>query len=56
MQIEITQEQAEQIEKLADRYYFGLFQDVTRNEQEEYEIRDAILQLADKIEVSYNRN
>lgn len=49
MKIEVSEEAAEAIELLWDRYYFGLFQDVTRDESEEYQMRNAIKELADKI-------
>lgn len=52
MKIEVSEQAAEAITLLWDRYYFGLFQEVTQNEEEEYQMRNAIKELADKIEKS----
>jgi len=51
MQIEISEKNAIVIvEFIYRRYYFGLFKDITRDEEQEYKIRDAILEVAAAIE------
>jgi len=51
MQIEINEDNAKVILELINkRYYFGLFKEITRSEKEEYEIRDALLEVAEAIE------
>jgi len=51
MQIEINDDNAKVILELINkRYYFGLFKEITRSEKEEFEIRDALLEVAEAIE------
>lgn len=49
MKIEITQEAAEMMLKLNDRYFFGLFEEIATNEEEEEWLRDAIEEIATAI-------
>ena len=49
MQINITEETAEAILMLDDRYYFDLFKSVRTDINEEYIIRNAITALADEV-------
>ena len=42
MQIEITDQTAEALKKLNNRYFFDLFKPVRTSEEEEYQFRDAI--------------
>ncbi len=48
MQINITEETAEAILMLDDRYYFDLFKSIRTDINEEYIIRNAITALADE--------
>ena len=47
--IEISQRAAEAIEKLNERYYFGLFEQIALSEYEEMRFRDAIAELSKQI-------
>jgi len=49
MQIEITEQTAEAIKKLHDRYFFDLFRQIRTSEDEEYKFRDAIAEIAKEI-------
>ena len=49
MKIEITKETAKAILKLNDRYFFNLFVMICTNEDEEYQLRDAIAEIAEQI-------
>jgi len=42
MQIEITEQTAEALKKLNNRYFFDLFKLIRTSEEEEYQFRDAI--------------
>jgi len=42
MQIEITEQTAEALKKLNNRYFFDLFKPIRTSEEEEYQFRDAI--------------
>lgn len=46
MKIEISKETAEQIQILNERYYFGLFKNITTSEDEEMQIRYALQKLS----------
>ena len=52
MKIEVDEKTIEAIEKLYDRYYFGLFKQIVKNEDEEYELRDALSTLVKAIQES----
>ena len=47
--IQITTDTARTIVKLQERYFFGLFQEVSTSEEEEYQLRDALDDLAKQI-------
>ena len=49
MQIEITENTAEAMLKLDDRYFFDLFVMICTNENEEYQFRSAIAEIANQI-------
>jgi len=49
IKIEISQDTAEQLQKIYDRYYFGLFEGIVKNEDEEMQIRDALQELSKAI-------
>ncbi len=49
MKIEIDSVTAEAILKIDDRYFFDLFKEIRVNEDEEFEFRDAISAIAQKI-------
>ena len=49
IKIEISQDTAEQLQKIYDRYYFGLFSGIVQNEDEEMQIRDALQELSKAI-------
>ena len=49
IKIEISQDTAEQLQKIYDRYYFGLFEGTVKNEDEEMQIRDALQELSKAI-------
>jgi len=46
MKIEITKETAKAIIKMNDRYFFNLFVMICKNDDEEYEFRNAITAIA----------
>ena len=48
--ITVTPEIIEAISKIDNRYFFGLFKDIVKNEEEEYELRNAIIELNKIIE------
>ncbi|WP_188109959.1 hypothetical protein [Sulfurimonas hydrogeniphila] len=48
--ITVTDKTAEAINILNDRYYFGLFEHLTANSEEEYLFRDAIEKIAKSIQ------
>jgi len=48
--ISISKEVAESIQKINDRYYFDLFHDIRTSEAEEYQFRDAIIEIVKQIE------
>jgi hypothetical protein len=52
MKVEISKEVAEAIIKISDRYYFDLFKQIRVSEDEEYQFRDAIIELAKQIKES----
>ena len=56
MQINITEETAEAIIMLDDRYYFDLFKSIRTNINEEYIIRNAITALAEEIKRKWHKN
>ncbi|QOP42978.1 hypothetical protein FJR45_03025 [Sulfurimonas sediminis] len=47
--IDITQQTAEALIELDNRYFFDLFKPIRENEDEEYKYRDAIYEVAQKI-------
>ena len=47
--IEISPGTAEAIQKLDDRYFFGLFQEVSLCEEDERQFRDAIKEIGQQI-------
>ena len=49
MQIEITAETAKAILLIEDRYYFDLFEQIRTQVSEEYQMRNAIIEIANKI-------
>ena len=49
MKIEITKETAKAILLIEHRYYFELFEGISRNDEEEYSFRDAIIAIAKEI-------
>jgi len=49
MKIKITEETAKNLLKIYDRYYFNLFKEIRTSEEEEYEIRNAIDEIAREI-------
>ena len=48
--ITVTPEIMEAISKIENRYYFGLFKEIVKNKEEEYELRNAIIELNKIIE------
>jgi len=48
--ITVTPEIIEAISKIDNRYFFGLFKDIVKSEEEEYELRNAIIELNKIIE------
>lgn len=53
-QIELNEEQIEALRMLDVGYYFGLYKDITRTEEDEYQIRDAIVEILKQIEEQKN--
>ena len=51
MQIEITPETAKAILLIEDRYYFDLFESIRQQVSEEYDMRNAIIEIAEEIKV-----
>ena len=49
MQIEITEETAKAILMIEDRYYFDLFEQIRTQVSEEYQMRNAIIEIAQEI-------
>ena len=49
IQITISEDTAEAIQKIDNRYFFDLFQDIRTSENEEYQFRDAIAEIAKQI-------
>jgi len=49
MQIEITEQTANAIEKLHDRYFFDLFRPIRISEDEEYQFREAISEIVKEL-------
>jgi hypothetical protein len=49
MKIKLTPKQITALEELNNRYYFGLFQTVTKDEEEEYKFRNAIQEIVEEI-------
>jgi len=49
MQIEISEQTAQAIQKLNNRYFFDLFKPIRTSEDEEYQFRDAIAAIAKEI-------
>ena len=49
IKIEIDKETADAILLLEERYFFNLFKQISKNEEEEYKFRDAIVSIAEKI-------
>ena len=47
--ISISKEAAEAIQMINDRYYFDLFKEIRTSEDEEYQFRDAIIEIAKQI-------
>ena len=47
--VSIETEIAEAVLKIEEGYYFGLFKDLARTEEEEYALRDALFLLAEKV-------
>jgi hypothetical protein len=47
--IEITPGTAEAIQKLDDRYFFGLFKEVSKCEDDERQFRDALEEIGEQI-------
>lgn len=47
--ITISKETAEALLKIDERYYFDLFKEIRTSEDEEYQFRDAIAELAKQI-------
>jgi len=52
--ITVTPEIIEAISKIDNRYFFGLFKDIVKNEEEEYELRNALIELNKIIENKWN--
>ena len=50
MTIDISNEAADAILKINERYCFDLFKDIRVSEEEEYRFRDAMAEVARKIE------
>ena len=50
MKIEITKRTADAILKINDRYYFDLFKSIRVSEDEEYQFREAVQQIAKEID------
>jgi len=50
MRIEITKETAEALIKLHNRYFFNLFKPICLSENEEYQLRNAIIQVVEEIQ------
>ncbi len=55
MQIEITEKTAEAMLKLDDRYFWDLFVMICTNENEEYQFRNAIAEIANQIKKEVTR-
>ena len=49
MQIEITEQTAIAIIKINERYYFDLFSSIRVSEEEEYQFREALQEIAKEI-------
>ena len=49
IQITISEDTAKAILKIDNRYFFDLFQDIRTSENEEYQFRDAIAEVAKQI-------
>ena len=49
MKIELTPKQITALENLNNRYYFGLFQSICKEEEEEYQFRNAIQEIVEEI-------
>ena len=49
MKIELSENEIEAIMNINNRYYFGLFNEIVKNENEEYLLRDAIISIDKKI-------
>ena len=50
MKIDLDEVTIEALEKLQERYYFGLFKTIVKDEDEEYQLRDAIIAITKAIE------
>jgi uncharacterized protein YktB (UPF0637 family) len=48
----LTEETAGQLLRIDERYYFGLFEPIRTNEEEEYRFRDAVAETAEQIRQS----
>jgi len=55
MKIEITKETAETMLKMNDRYFFDMFVMICTNDNEEYQFRNAIAEIADQIKKEMKR-
>jgi len=49
MRIELSEETAKTLLKMDERYYFGLFKEIIANEEEEFEMRNALIDIAKEI-------
>jgi hypothetical protein len=56
MKIELTPKHITALENLNNRYYFGLFQLICKEEEEEYQFRDAIQEIVEEINRQRRRN
>jgi len=50
MKIDLDEATITALEKLQERYYFGLFKSIVKDEEEEYQLRDAITAITKTIE------
>ncbi|SFV58295.1 hypothetical protein MNB_SM-7-1324 [hydrothermal vent metagenome] len=56
MKIEITPKTAKALSKLYHRYFFGLFEPIRVHKDEEFELRDALMETVDEIEKEKNKS
>ena len=56
MKIELSPKHADAVEKIWERYYFGLFETIRLSEGEEYRFRDAIREIVQQIDRQRSRH